>query len=97
MEENTKQRKKAINGMKEVYGRQGIVEQMYRIIVTGKEGLDTMMKEMGRMVAEAIMYIEREEIAGPEYRLFSSEIKKWATRSEDWFLGEESVRSFWGR
>ncbi|PKL51945.1 MAG: hypothetical protein CVV37_03785 [Nitrospira bacterium HGW-Nitrospira-1] len=30
-----------------------------------------MMKEMGRMMAETIMYIEREEIAGPDYQPFS--------------------------
>jgi len=41
---------------------------MYRIFVMGKQGFDSMMKDLGRMMAEAIMYIEREEVAGPDYK-----------------------------
>ncbi|HDZ88495.1 MAG TPA: hypothetical protein ENH38_07750, partial [Nitrospirae bacterium] len=92
MKENTRKRKKSIRGMKEVYGRQEIVEQMYRIIATGKQGLDAMMKELGRMVAEAIMYIEREEIAGPEYRPFSPEIRKWASQPGSVYIGDQKIR-----
>ncbi len=92
MKESTRKRKKAIRGMEGVYGRQEIVEQMYRIIVTGKRGLDAMMKELGRMVAEAIMYIEREEIAGPEYRPFSPEIRKWASQAGSIYIGDQKIR-----
>lgn len=92
MKESTRKRKKAIRGMEEVYGRQEIVEQMYRIIVTGKEGLDAMMKELGRMVAEAIMYIEREEMAGPGYRPFSPEIRKWASQPGSIYIGDQKIR-----
>ena len=92
MKENTRKRKKSIKGMKEAYGRQEIVEQMYRIIATGKQGLDAMMKELGRMVAEAIMYIEREEIAGPEYRPFSPEIRKWASQPGSVYIGDQKIR-----
>ena len=64
MKEATKKRKKARFGIEATYGRQWIDDQMYRILVTGKQGFDAMMKKMGRMMAETIMYIEREEIAG---------------------------------
>ncbi|MCP4256211.1 MAG: hypothetical protein GY774_01635 [Planctomycetes bacterium] len=92
MKESTKKRRKATRGMEAAYGRKEIVEQMYRIIVTGKQGLNAMMKELGRMVAEAIMYIEREEIAGPEYRPFSPEIRKWASQAGSLYIGDQKIR-----
>ena len=40
--------------MKDVYGKEEMVSRMYRILVTGKQGVDSLMKELGRMVVEAI-------------------------------------------
>ena len=85
MKESTMKRKKSIRGMKEAYGRQEIIDQIYRIYVTGKQGLDAMMKELGRTMAEAIMYIEREEIASPE-------IRKWATQPVSIYIGDQMIR-----
>ena len=92
MKENTKKRKKSIAGIKEVYGKEEMVNQMYRILVTGKQGFDTMMKELGRMVVEAIMYIEREEIAGPDYQPTNPGIYKWASQPGSVYIGEEKIK-----
>jgi transposase-like protein len=43
------------------------------------------------MMAETIMYIEREEISGPEYRPLSSEIKKWASQGGSIYLGDQKI------
>ncbi len=51
MKESTRKREKAIMGMKEVYGRQEIVEQMYRIIVTGKQGLDALQSFLTQYIS----------------------------------------------
>lgn len=51
---------------------------MYQIY--SKQGLDVFLIEMGRMMAETIMYIDREEIVGPDYQPFSSNIQKWANQ-----------------
>lgn len=40
---------------------------LVRVIHSGKQALDAVMLEMGRMVAESVMLMEGEEIAGPEY------------------------------
>ena len=64
VKETTKKRKKAKLGIETAYGKQWVVDQMFGIYEKGKQGFDTMMKEMGRMMAETIMYIDREEIAG---------------------------------
>jgi len=92
MKETTKKRKKAIKGMQETYGRQWIVEQMYQIFAKGKQGFDICMKELGRMVAETIMYIEREEIAGPDYQPFSPDMRKWASQGGLAYIGDQKIR-----
>lgn len=93
MKETTKERKKARFGIEATYGRQWIDDQMYRILVTGKQGFDAMMKEMGRMMAETIMYIEREEIAGPDYQPFSPDIRKWASQAGSVYIGDQKIRA----
>ena len=92
MKETTKKREKAIKGMQETYGRQWIVEQMYQIFAKGKQGFDICMKELGRMVAETIMYIEREEIAGPDYQPFSPDMRKWASQGGSAYIGDQKIR-----
>jgi len=93
MKETTKKRKKARFGIEATYGRQWIDDQMYRILLTGKRGFDAMMKEMGRMMAETIMYIEREEIAGPDYQPFSPDIRKWASQAGSVYIGDQKIRA----
>ena len=93
MKETTKKRKKARFGIEATYGRQWIDDQMYRILVTGKQGFDAMMKEMGRMMAETIMYIEREEIAGPDYQPFTPDIRKWASQAGSVYIGDQKIRA----
>lgn len=92
MKETTKKRKKATRGIEAACGRQQIVERMYQIFTQGKQGLDVFMKEMGRMVAEAIMYIEREEEAGPDYQPKSTEIRKWASQGGSVYMGDQKIK-----
>lgn len=93
MKETTRKRKKARFGIEAAYGRQWIDDQMFRILVTGKQGFDAMMKEMGRMMAETIMYIEREEISGPDYEPFTPDIRKWASQAGSVYIGDQKIRA----
>jgi len=93
MKETTRKRKKAIGCMQEAYGRQWIIDQMYQIFTSGKRGFDAMMKEIGRMVVEAIMYIDREEISGPDYQPFSPAICKWASQGGSVYIGDQKIRA----
>lgn len=43
-----------------------IIDQIYRILTTGKQRFDSLMKESDRMVVETIIHIEREKIASPD-------------------------------
>jgi hypothetical protein len=68
MREDTIWRKKASRVFGELRGGAWLVGRVGEIITEGKRGLDGLVLELGQMVAEAIMYIEREEEAGPDYR-----------------------------
>ena len=93
MKETTKKRKKARFGIEATYGRQWIDDKMFRILVTGKQGFDAMMKEMGRMMAETIMYIEREEISGSDYQPLSPDIRKWASQPGSVYIGDQKIKA----
>lgn len=92
MKDSTKKRKKAIRYFEKMYGRQEIIDQMYQIICKGKQGMDAFIKEIGRMMAETIMYMEREEISGPDYHPFNPEIQKWASQGGSVYIGDQKVR-----
>ncbi len=91
MKVSTKKRKKARRDFEQMYGKQEMIDRMYQIISRGKQGLDAFLLEIGKMMAETIMYIEREEISGPEYRPLSSEIKKWASQGGSIYLGDQKI------
>lgn len=93
MKETTKRRKKAIRGIEEVHGRKWLVERLFWIITQGKQGFDAMMKELGRMMAETIMYIDREEVAGPDYMPFSPDVRKWASQRGSVYIGDQKIKA----
>lgn len=91
MKLNTKQRKKATRVFGQLYGRQELLDRVYQIISQGKRGLDAFLMEIGRTMAETVMYIEREEISGSDYRPLSSEIQKWASQAGSIYLGDQKI------
>lgn len=93
MKGTTRERKKAIRGIEEGRGRQWVLEQMHQLLLKGKQGFDACMKDMGRLMAETIMYIEREEIAGPDYKPTSSEVRKWASQKGSVYIGDQKIRA----
>ena len=67
MRRETAQRKRALAGWKAMAGEERLLGTMVRVIHAGKQALDAVMLEMGRMVAKSVMLIEREEVTGPDY------------------------------
>ena len=67
MKGNTKQRKKATQGFEHICGKDELTNRMFHILSKGKEGIDALVQELGIMMAQAIMDMEREERSGPEY------------------------------
>lgn len=92
MREDTIWRKKASRLFQELRGRRWLLGRMLEVISEGKRGLDGLALDLGRMVAEAVMYLEREEVAGPDYRPYSSEVRKWASQAGSIFIGDRKVK-----
>ena len=49
------------------------------------------MLEIGRLVAETIMYMEREEKSGPDYHPTSPALRKWASQRGSIYLGDQKL------
>ena len=92
MKVNTIQRKKAMAGFREVSGKERTLGMLVNVINNGKQALDSLMLEMGRSVAESIMLIEREEIAGPDYYPTNANIQKWAHEDGSVYVGDQKIK-----
>jgi transposase-like protein len=91
MKVDTRKRKKSSTVFQQLYGRQEMIDRMYRIISEGKQGLDAFILELGRSMAEAVMYMERENIAGPDYHPKDSSIQKWASQGGSVYIADQKV------
>lgn len=87
----TRQRKQALAGLKTTAGIEWMLGTLVRVIRSGKHALDAVMLEMGRMVAESVMLMEREEVAGPDYYPTDPAFKKWAHEQGSIYLGDQKV------
>ena len=91
MKANTRKRKESRKVFEKLYGRQELVDRMYRIITEGKRGVDAFLLELGRSMAEAVMYMEREDRAGPDYHPKDSGIRKWASQRGSIYIADQKV------
>ncbi len=92
MRHDTRQRKHAMAGLRAISGKERMLGTLVRVISSGKQALDAVMLEMGRMVAESVMLIEREEVAGPDYYPTDPALQKWAHEAGSIFIGDQKVR-----
>lgn len=92
MRQDTKNRKKATAALREVQSGDWLRDRMCQVLLEGKQGFDVLMHDLGVMVAETIMAIEREELAGPDYAPKSPEIRKWAAQPGSVYVGDQKVR-----
>ena len=92
MKRDTRQRKHAMAGLRAIAGEERMLGTMVRVINSGKQALDAVMLEMGRMVAESVMLMEREETAGPDYHPTDPALQKWAHEDGSIFLGDQKVK-----
>ena len=67
MRANTKKRKKATVMLKATQEQEWWADQVVQVMLHGKRALDAAMLDVGRLVAETLMYMEREERSGPDY------------------------------
>lgn len=92
MKVETKNRKKAMAGFRQLNGEDQAREALYSVMSQGKAALDVALMEMGKLLAESIMLMEREELAGPDYQPTSSDLKKWAYEQGSVYIGDQKVK-----
>lgn len=92
MRRETRQRKQVLAGLRAMGGAGRMLGTLVRVIQSGKQALDAVMLEMGRMVGESIMLMEREEIAGPDYHPTDPDLQKMAHEDGSIFLGDQKVK-----
>ena len=91
MKLNTIQRKKAREGFEAVFGKEELVNRMYQIIKAGKQGLDGFVQELGSLLVEAIMDMDREERSGPQYQPVREGVYKWAYQKGSLYMGDRKI------
>lgn len=91
MRGDTKKRKKATHSLRTTQEQQWWADQMLRVMLSGKQALDATMMEIGRLTAETIMYMEREEKAGADYHPTSPGLHKWASQPGSIYLGDQKI------
>jgi transposase-like protein len=78
--------------MKALAGQEEMLGTLVRVIRSGKQALDAVRLEMGRLVAESVMLMEREEVAGPDSYPTDPAFKKWAHEEGSLYLGDQKVK-----
>ena len=90
---DTRNRKNAMVGLRQITGEQRMMGTLFRVINQGKTALDAVMLDMGRIVAESIMLMEREEMAGPDYYPTNPDLQKWAHEGGSIYIGDQKVKA----
>ena len=92
MRRDTIRRKNATKALRQVSGEDIVRDQMLRVMIEGKRAFDGVMMDMGRMLAETIFYLEREELTGPDYAPTDPALQKWASQGGSVFIGDQKVK-----
>ena len=91
MRANTKKRKNATRMLIATQEQDWWADQIVQVMLNGKRALDTAMLGIGRLVAETLMSMEREEKSGPDYHPTSSGLRKWASQRGSIYIGDQKL------
>jgi transposase-like protein len=91
MKAETKNRKKAMAGFRQLTDQEQMRQGMHEILQTGSQALNAVTLELGRQLAEFILYAEREEFAGPDYQPRKEGLYKWASEPGSVYLSGQKV------
>jgi len=84
-----------VRGRKEILqawqGQDWLIEEWAAVRSQGKAELDECTMKMGRILAEAILNTERDQMAGPAYHPAGS-FRKWGAQPGSIYLGDRKVR-----
>lgn len=88
----TSKGKQAAKAFEGVMGEDRMTELYEDVFRRGKAALDSVFNEVGQLLVESIMYMEREELSGPDYQPRDSRIVKGGTQAGSVFFGDRKLR-----
>lgn len=91
MNRSTKQRKESASQFQQLLGEDNFASRIAQTISVGKQAIDTLNQELGKMLVESILLMDREDIAGPDYAPKDG-IYKWAHQQGSVFIGDQKVK-----
>ncbi len=91
MKVETKNRKKAMAGFRQITDQERMRQRMHDIMQTGSRALNEVTLELGRELAEFILYAEREERAGPDDQPRREGLYKWASEAGSVLIGGQKA------
>lgn len=91
MKQSTKARKESTSHFKQLLGEENFALKIAQAISWGKKSIDSMNHEIGKMLVEAILLMDRENVAGPDHAP-TGDIYKWAHQQGSVFIGDQKVK-----
>jgi transposase-like protein len=91
MKRETKNRKAAMAGFRQITDQDRMRQGVHEILLTGTQALNVLTLELGRELPEFILYAEREELAGPDYKPREAGLYKWAAEQGSLRVGGQKV------
>lgn len=92
MRKDTIQRKNATKGFRAATGEDWMITKMFQVMADGKQAFDGVMMDMGRMMAESFMLMDREEQSGPDYAPTDPSLQKWASQGGSVYIGDQKIK-----
>ena len=72
-------------------GVERLLEAQMEILTAGKAGVDRLVTEIGSMMVESLLLLEREQIAGQDYRPVSQDLVKGGSQKGSVYFGGSKV------
>lgn len=69
-----------------------MMNRMFQVMTSGKQAFDSVMMDIGRMMAESFMLMDREEQSGPDYAPTDPSVQKWASQGGSVYIGDQKVK-----
>lgn len=94
MREYIKQKKNASKIIGDLPSEEEIAfgEMAKSLVLNGKQQIDEIIFQLGKTMIESLFYIEREEIAGPDYSPKEKDIYKWASQPGSVYMMGQKVK-----
>lgn len=91
MKRSTKQRKADATAIENVFGEARLASELLNIASFGKQAIDALNQDLGRMLVESIFLLERVSVSGADYYPTQAGVAKGGHQLGSVFIGDQKV------